>query len=78
MTNTAVFRGKGIKVGFLFSLIEIQASDSNTKHIVIPPKWWQLDSRHELRIQNISMNDWERTKAQFYWDFGNKISSEIF
>jgi len=78
MTNTAVFRGKGQKVGFLFSMIEIYNDNPNTKHIIIPPKWWQIDPRHELRIQNISMLEWESTRLELYKSFGPKVTAQIF
>jgi hypothetical protein len=78
MSNTIVFKGKGLKVGFIFALTEIHVNDPNrTKHVIIPPKFWQLDARHELRIQNMSPEDFESARVEFF-KTDPRISYEIF
>jgi hypothetical protein len=78
MNNTVVFKGKGLRVGFLFALTEIHANDPNhTKYIIKPPKFWQLDARHELRIQNMSPKDFESARVEFF-KTDPSITWEIF
>jgi hypothetical protein len=76
MNNTLLIKGKGFSVGLLFALVEMQLPDK-AKHTSIRPKWWHRSVHHELRIQNVTNEEFTVMKIEFF-KISEHLSYEVF
>lgn len=64
--NTILLKGRGKATVDLFSLFS-----ANYEHVSwkSSAKWWQFETRHELRIQNLSPDEIQEIKEALddYW-----------
>lgn len=71
MNNTLLIRGKGFAVGLLFALVEMKLPDK-AKHTSVQPKWWHRVMHHELRVQNVTPEEYAVMRLEFF-----KISPDL-
>lgn len=76
MNNTLLVKGKGFQVGLLFALVELKLPDK-AKHQSIYPKWWHRTVRHELRVQNVTPEEYTVMRTEFF-RVNDQLSYEFF
>lgn len=76
MNNTLLIKGKGLAVGILFAVVENQLPDK-ARHTSIKPKWWHRTVRHELRMQNVTTEEYAVMRTQFF-DINPHLQYEFF
>jgi len=71
MNNTLLVRGQGFSVGLLFALVEMKLP-TKAKYTSIRPRWWQRRLYHELRLQNVTPEEYVVMRTEFF-----KISEHL-
>jgi hypothetical protein len=64
MNNTLLIKGRGFYVGLLFALVEMKLP-SKAKHTSLRPRWWQRHLYHELRVQNVTPEEYVVMRSEF-------------
>lgn len=71
MNNTLLITGKGFSVGLLFALVEMKLP-AKAKHTSVKPKWWHRSVHHQLRVQNVTPEEYAVMRIEFF-----KISENL-
>lgn len=74
--NTVLLSGKGMTVNLIFSILIQHYPDAVWRQ----PKrrWWQSETRHELRIQNLGIDEIRALQESFAVPGMAEVMIEVF
>jgi hypothetical protein len=78
MNNTVLLSGKGMIVNIIFSVLVRHYPADDCTWTQPKLKWWQTETRHELRIQNLAHAEVEALKAKVAVEGSVPIDMQVF
>jgi hypothetical protein len=76
VSNTVLLAGKGMIVNIIFSVLVKHYPDAVWTQPKL--KWWQQQTRHELRLHNLSNNEIVELRRRFAVEGSVPVTVEVF
>jgi hypothetical protein len=78
VNNTVLLTGKGMIVNSIFSVLVRHYPENDCTWTQPKLKWWQTETRHELRIQNLPAVEVEALRAKVSVEGSVPIEMQVF